>query len=135
MTQHIFASWSCWTHRSYELLTLTVQQKQDMVDFVQAFAQECQDQKNGGRVKGMPEKIRSKSMLVEILTSIIFVCGPGHGAINFSQYDYMSFIPNMPLSIYQDYQLLADQTEPITEGQLMSVRNPPPSHLKCRFVV
>lgn len=70
----------------------------------------------------MPRTITRRSTLVEILTSIIFVCGPGHSAINFSQYEYMSFVPNMPLSIYKDVQLLADQKEPITDQQLMEVR-------------
>lgn len=103
---------------------------------MQDFAKECVDQKSGARVKGMPQQIERCSDLVDILTSIIFVCGPGHGAINFSQYEYMAFTPNMPLAVYQDVQLLADQDAPITEQQLMAVSNPlfSPVHL-CSFLL
>lgn len=88
---------------------------------MQDWARECGDQKSGGRVKGMPSQIKKRSVLSDILTSIIFVCGPHHSAVNFAQYEYMAFTPNMPLAIYQDYQMLAEQEEPITEAQLMKV--------------
>lgn len=88
---------------------------------MQDFAAECYDQKSGAKVKGMPRVIETKSVLAEILASIIFVCGPGHGAINFAQYDYMAFVPNMPLSLYQDVSIIAEQETPITEEQLMTV--------------
>lgn len=55
----------------------------------------------GGRVKGMPEHIDTVEQLIEIVTTVIFTCGPQHAAVNFSQYDYMAFIPNMPLAAYQ----------------------------------
>jgi hypothetical protein len=88
---------------------------------VQDFARECVDQKNGARVKGMPQQITTRGALTEILISIIFIAGPQHGAINFGQYENMAYVPNMPLSIYQDYQLLSEQEAPITEEQLLKV--------------
>jgi arachidonate 15-lipoxygenase len=64
------------------------------------WAQELVSQK-GGKVKGMPEQIDSINQLIEIVTTIIFICGPQHSAINYSQYEYLAFVPNMPLAAYQ----------------------------------
>jgi arachidonate 15-lipoxygenase len=88
---------------------------------LQAWAAECADQSTGGRVKGMPERINDAKTLVDVLTSIVFLAGPGHAAINYSQYDYMSYVPNMPLGVYADIELLADQREPITHQQLLTL--------------
>ena len=57
---------------------------------------------DGGRVKGFPEKIETFEQLVEVVTTIIFTAGPQHSAVNFPQYDYMSFVPNMPFAAYQE---------------------------------
>lgn len=56
---------------------------------------------DGGKVKGMPDKINSIEDLIEIVTTIIFICGPQHSAVNFPQYEYLAFVPNMPLAAYQ----------------------------------
>lgn len=55
----------------------------------------------GGRVKGFPDRIETIDRLIEIVTAIIFTCGPLHSAINFPQYEYMAFVPNMPFAAYQ----------------------------------
>jgi len=55
---------------------------------------------DGGRVKGMPEKIENIEQLIEILTVVIFTCGPLHSALNFPQYEYMAFVPNMSYAAY-----------------------------------
>ena len=34
--------------------------------------------------------------LASVLAPIIFTCGPQHAAVNFPQWDYMAFTPNMP---------------------------------------
>ena len=52
---------------------------------MQAFAAEAADQVNGGKVKEMPTSFTTKSELASILTSIIFLCGPIHSAVNFAQ--------------------------------------------------
>lgn len=56
---------------------------------------------NGGKIKDMPSSITTIDELIEIVTTIIFTCGPQHSAVNFSQYEYMAFVPNMPLAGYQ----------------------------------
>lgn len=67
---------------------------------LQAWAAELVS-REGGRVKGMPATIKTVKELVDIVTTIIFTCGPQHAAVNYPQYDYMAFIPNMPLAAYQ----------------------------------
>lgn len=55
----------------------------------------------GGKVKGFPKSFQNLDSLVEAVTNIIFTCGPQHSAINSPQYEYMAFVPNMPLAIYR----------------------------------
>ncbi|MGL5833081.1 MAG: lipoxygenase family protein [Waterburya sp.] len=57
---------------------------------------------NGGKIKDMPSSIKTIAELIEIITTIIFTCGPQHSAVNFPQYEYMAFVPNMPLAAYQE---------------------------------
>jgi arachidonate 15-lipoxygenase len=57
----------------------------------------------GGDGKGMPAKIETLEQLVEVVTTIIFTCGPQHAAVNYPQYEYMTFAPNMPLSSYREF--------------------------------
>jgi len=69
---------------------------------LQAWASELSDQTNGGKVKGMPASFTNVEELIEIVTTIIFICGPQHSAVNFAQYEYMTFAANMPLAAYRD---------------------------------
>ncbi len=64
---------------------------------------------DGGKVAKMPEKISDIEELIEIITTIIFICGPQHSAVNFPQYEYIGFIPNMPLAAYQEITGAEDQ--------------------------
>ncbi|MBF2064704.1 MAG: lipoxygenase [Calothrix sp. C42_A2020_038] len=51
------------------------------------------------RVPGLG-KIANLQQLIDIATTIIFTCGPQHAAVNFSQFDYVNYTPNAPLSLY-----------------------------------
>jgi arachidonate 15-lipoxygenase len=68
-------------------------------DELQAWARELTSPE-GGHVRGMPRAIEGTAQLCTILTRIIFACGPLHAALNYSQYDAMAFVPNMPLALY-----------------------------------
>ncbi|WP_392535044.1 lipoxygenase family protein [Nostoc sp. C117] len=74
---------------------------------LQAWAQELVSE-SGGRVKGVPDRINQLQQLVDIATAVIFTCGPQHSAVNYPQYEYMTFMPNMPLAAYK--QMTAEGT-------------------------
>ena len=71
---------------------------------IQAWASELASQdaaQFGGRVAGMPDRIDSIALLQELLTTIIWICGPLHSMLNFSQWDYIN-LPNMSYAIYAE---------------------------------
>lgn len=55
---------------------------------------------DGGRIKGMSDKIETLEQLIDVITIVIFSCAPLHSALNFAQYEYMAFVPNMPYAAY-----------------------------------
>ena len=58
---------------------------------------------NGGRVKGLPNdgQIQRIEELIDVATFIIYTCSVQHAAVNFPQYDVMSYVPKMPLAGYR----------------------------------
>ena len=69
---------------------------------LQDWIAELADQgKDGGKVKGIPPKLETVQQLADIVTAVIYTCSAQHSAVNFTQYDYMGFIPNAPLAAYQ----------------------------------
>ena len=58
---------------------------------------------DGGRLKGLPNDgvIRRVEELIEVVTFVIYTCSVQHAAVNFPQYDCMSYTPNMPLAGYR----------------------------------
>jgi arachidonate 15-lipoxygenase len=70
----------------------------------------------GGNVKGLVPsgKLETLDQLVAIATQVIFISGPQHGAVNYPQYEYMAFAPNMPLATYASppsrYQTIDEAT-------------------------
>lgn len=88
---------------------------------LQAWAQELVS-KSGGRVKGVSSTIETLEQLVDIATAVIFTCGPQHSAVNYPQYEYMTFMPNMPLAAYK--QITPEGTIP-DHKNLISYLPPP----------
>lgn len=77
---------------------------------------------DGGRVNGLPEKIENLEQLTQIVTQIIFTAGPQHAAVNYPQWDFMGFIPNMPLAGYAPYP--TNKEAIIREADLMKILPP-----------
>jgi arachidonate 15-lipoxygenase len=73
----------------------TVQQDSEL----QAWAKEITAE-DGGRIKGLPTPIETVEQLISVMTNLLFIVGPQHAAVNFAQYDYMTFALNMPLAAY-----------------------------------
>ena len=77
-----------------------------------------------GRMLGLlpPEKqnqidgeLSSIEDLTEILTNIIFTATAQHSAVNFGQYEYAGWVPNMPFALYQPLQDVSKDHPPATE--------------------
>lgn len=56
---------------------------------------------DGGRISGIgPEDADSLASLTDVLTMAVFTCSVQHAAVNFPQYDVMSYAPRMPFAAY-----------------------------------
>jgi arachidonate 15-lipoxygenase len=93
---------------------------------LQAWAAElAADRRSGGaNVPGMPATFTSVAQLIEIITTIIFTCGPLHSAVNYSQYDYMAFAANMPLAAYVNPEVLNQPDPKIDDKTLLKLLPP-----------
>lgn len=49
---------------------------------------------------GQQGTLASLQQLIDVVTQVIFTCGPQHAAVNFSQFDYVGYVPNAPLALY-----------------------------------
>jgi arachidonate 15-lipoxygenase len=87
---------------------------------LQAWAREIQTVFEG---KGFPGDFQTLDALVEFVTSIIFIAGPQHSAINYAQYEYMAFAPNMPFAAYGPLPQKGQPSQP--DGLIKFL--PPPS--------
>jgi len=52
-------------------------------------------------VRRFPDQLQTIEQLVSTVAPIIFACGPQHAAVNFPQWDYVAFTPNMPGAAYR----------------------------------
>jgi hypothetical protein len=77
-----------------------------------------------GRIKGLlpPEKeaqisgsIQELEDLSSILTTLIFTATAQHSAVNFGQYEYAGWVPNMPFALYQPLTDISGQQQPLVE--------------------
>ncbi len=57
---------------------------------------------NGGRLRGLPNggQLRTFAELTDIISLVIYTSSVQHAAVNFPQYDIMSYVPGMPLASY-----------------------------------
>jgi arachidonate 15-lipoxygenase len=59
---------------------------------------------DGGRISGFGRNntISSFEYLVDAVRMIIYTCSVQHAAVNFPQYDLMSYVGSMPLAVYKE---------------------------------
>ncbi len=67
---------------------------------IQGWAAECVDPERAA-IKGFPARFDTRDLLVRALTTIIFTCSAQHSAVNFPQFDYLSYLPNRPDSMFK----------------------------------
>ncbi|MTJ14048.1 lipoxygenase [Anabaena sp. UHCC 0187] len=69
-------------------------------------------------------KIGSLQQLIDIATITIFTCGPQHAAMNFSQFDYLTYVPNAPFANYSRPETPASLEEflPPTDQDLLQMQ-------------
>jgi arachidonate 15-lipoxygenase len=77
---------------------------------------------NGGHIKDMPAEIDTISTLARILSVIIFHNSAGHSSVNYPQYPYIGFSPNMPLAGYSDYRAFFAKEDTQQREQLTFMR-------------
>jgi arachidonate 15-lipoxygenase len=96
--------WECINRFVADYLALYYQSPQDLQNDqeLQNWARELAS-KDGGRTAGMPERIETFDQLVRTVAIVIFTCAPLHSALNFAQYEYIGYVPNMPYAAYGEF--------------------------------
>lgn len=86
---------------------------------VQSWAKESSDPDRAD-IPGFPRAITSRALLVKTLTTIVFHASAFHSAVNFSQLQYLSYVPNRPDSTFAKMPLGEDDiTMEFILGQAM----------------
>eukprot|EP00172_Hildenbrandia_rubra_P004411 Plantae.Rhodophyta-Hildenbrandia_rubra.ctg8863.p1 GENE.Plantae.Rhodophyta-Hildenbrandia_rubra.ctg8863~~Plantae.Rhodophyta-Hildenbrandia_rubra.ctg8863.p1 ORF type:complete len:675 (+),score=69.21 Plantae.Rhodophyta-Hildenbrandia_rubra.ctg8863:3026-5050(+) len=62
----------------------------------------CSELTDKAGVKTFYEKFESTEQLVEAITTIIFHVSAQHAAMNFSQLEYLSYVPNRPNALFKE---------------------------------
>lgn len=81
---------------------------------IAAWAREC-SAPDRGAVPGFPTAFASKDALRHALSTIIYQVSAGHSAVNFSQFDYLGYVPNRPDSLFAPFP---EGTKDLTEAEL-----------------
>ncbi len=86
---------------------------------LQAWAKELVSEQ-GGRLKNFGEDnsgaIKTLNYLIDAVSSVIFTASVQHAAVNFPQYELMSYAPAFPLALYSPAPTSAEE-----QGDLMSM--------------
>jgi arachidonate 15-lipoxygenase len=89
---------------------------------LQAWARELTDP-DGGNVRGLfvGGRVSTVGELVEVLSRLLFVTGPGHAAVHYPQTDYFTYVPAFPGAAFSppprgEIPPLADMLPPFSVG-------------------
>ncbi|MEZ4266613.1 MAG: lipoxygenase family protein [Myxococcota bacterium] len=72
-----------------------------------------------GKLKGLPDRIDGFDALVALVSQIIWIAGPQHAAVNYPQWNYVAFVPNMPFAGYAPAP--TERGRFTREGDLMAI--------------
>ncbi len=97
-----FKIWNAIKEYITNVVEIEYQSDRDVAEdsVIQNWAAETADPEKGA-VPGFPKNIATKTVLIDTLTNIIFLASAQHSAINFSQYQYLGYIPNRPNVLYK----------------------------------
>jgi arachidonate 15-lipoxygenase len=97
-----------------------------------AWCAELLDQ-DGGRVRGLGQNgsIDTRADLIDAVAHILFTSSVQHAAVNFPQYDLMSYVPNMPLACFAP----APQTKTGADSRDYLALLPPMDHAGLQLSV
>jgi arachidonate 15-lipoxygenase len=74
----------------------------------------------GGRLVGVPA-VQTTASLAHLLSTLVFIATAQHSALNFSQYDHMSYAPNMGGALYAPVPTMST---PNTQAAYMALLTP-----------
>ena len=66
--------------------------------------------------KKFPTEISNRAQLSEVLARLIWQAGPGHGAINYSQYQYFGVVPSSPGAAYAEKGAVMEVLPPLQKA-------------------
>ncbi len=75
---------------------------------------------DGGRLVGVPS-VETTASLAHLLSTLVFIATAQHSAVNFSQYDHMSYSPNMGGALYAPVPTMST---PNTQAAYMALLTP-----------
>jgi len=78
------------------------------------------DVSQGGKMLGFPSPITTRDELVAVLSQIMFTTSAQHASVNYIQFEYLSYIPNAPLSLKVSNKFPATKAD-ITRDWIFSV--------------
>jgi arachidonate 15-lipoxygenase len=81
-----------------------------------------------GRMSGLVERFSTVDDVVKIVTRILWISGPKHAAVNYAQWDYVAFVPNMPFALYGEIPSKKRQFN--SENELVDILPPRDETLK-----
>ncbi len=75
-------------------------------------------QKGNLASKGFPTSVTTKADLAEVVARLVWQAGPGHGSINYSQWQHFAVIPNAPGAAYATEGTIMAALPPIDQAVL-----------------
>ncbi|MGI0491841.1 lipoxygenase family protein [Alkalinema pantanalense CENA528] len=103
-----------------------VQQDWELQHFLQAFGDPQQ-----GNISGVPTPLTTREQLVEAVATLIFTATAQHSALNYAQFPFMGYVPNLTGALYAP---APTQDTPQAQSSWLAML-PPTSQALQQFVI